>query len=118
MLGVGNVQPASVIVSLDRGSGVTTISAELLVRMQAPMPGLQLTEPFQGQARVRTALREESTVDTQTYPMYLTMKSLWGRAHSRCHCCAPRTRKMVIIGKLTLHELFGIDVKELHAAGA
>lgn len=54
--GVGERRFVSVEVLLDSGLGVKTISEELMTRMQAEMPGIMLTHPFHGQARVVIAL--------------------------------------------------------------
>lgn len=67
-------RPVSAKVFVDSGLWVTTISEELVTRMQAELPRVTLTYPFRGQARIVAALGEEKTGNTQGSSMRLTVE--------------------------------------------
>ena len=71
----GGGKPETVNVPLDSGSGVTSISEELISKMTSESPGVSLVRPFQGSARVRNAFGEEHGIRTRPYPFF----SRWRR---------------------------------------
>lgn len=56
----------------DDGLGMMTISEEIVMQIQAEMPGGQLTNLSYREVRVVTDFDEERTIDTQTHPIYST----------------------------------------------
>ena len=69
----GGGKPETVNVLLDLGSGVTSISEELISKMTSASPGVSLVRPFQGSARVRNAFEKEQGITHETIPLLLTL---------------------------------------------
>lgn len=58
-------RPTALDVLSESGSGITAISEALLEEIQAGVPGIQLTRPFEGKTIVATATCEEQNAEDQ-----------------------------------------------------
>ena len=96
---------------LDSGSGVASISEELISKMTSASPGVSLVRPFQGSARVRNAFGKEQGITHETMPLLLTLAALWGRVRFQLpFVVLPGLGDLLIVGQVTLQEVLKVDV--------
>ena len=71
-----------------------------------------LTQAFVGRARVGTSLGQECDIETQSYPLHLTIDTPWGPVRfTMPFIVLPGGGDVVIIGQKTLRKKLAIDVK-------
>ena len=104
---------AEIKVLMDSGSGITTISKELVNSLQG-QPGMvqtALTQAFVRHARVVTSLGQGCDIETQSCPLHSTVETPWGPVRfTMPFIVLPGGGDVVIIGQKTLREKLGIDV--------
>ena len=79
----GTFEAAEVIVLMDSGSSIATMSEELVQALwgQPGMTQTALTQAFVAHARVVTSLGQECDIVTQTCPLHLKIGTPWGAVH-------------------------------------
>ena len=109
----GAVAAAEIKVLMDSGSSITAMLEKLVqaLRGQVGMAQTALTQAFVGFARVVTLLGQECDIETQSYPLHLTIDAPWGPVRfTMPFIVLPGRGDVVIIGQKTLRETSGTDV--------
>lgn len=113
VLAMGGERAASVDALLDSVLGITAISEALLEEVQAGMPAVQLTRPFEGWVRVVTVSGEQRNVGTRIRPINLTVASPWEPVRFIMPLIVlPGLSNLVVIRQRKLREVCGIDVED------
>ena len=95
---------AEVNVLMDSGSGITAMSEELVevLRRQPGMMQTALMHAFVGLARMETSLGQECHIVTKSFPLYLTIETIWGPVRfTMPFILLPGEGDVVIIGQKT-----------------